>query len=108
MAAAAKTPNVKTDILKSVLTWGHVITLSVILLAAVMNVGGLIAILCAKDIAGPITAYIETWQTFYIVGIAGYDAKTTVENALKISKSIRELKAQTGGKAETDAAGSNG
>ena len=84
----------KTDIVKTVLTWGHVITMSIIALAMVMNIGGLIAILCAREIADEITSYAEAWQTLYIVGIAGYNAKAAIENVMKIQKTVKEW--QTG------------
>lgn len=90
--AVRKQPSLKTDIVKTVLTWGHVITMSIIALAAVMNIGGLIAILCAREIADEITRYAEAWQTLYIVGIAGYDAKAAIENVMKIQKSVKEWK----------------
>jgi len=89
--ATPKQPSIKTDIVKTVLTWGHVITMSIIALAAVMNIGGLIAILFAREIAQPIIQYAQAWQTLYIVGIAGYDAKATIENVMKINKSVKEL-----------------
>ena len=35
----------KNDLIKTVLTWGHVITISVLAIAAITNIGGLIAII---------------------------------------------------------------
>lgn len=89
--AAAKS-KAKTDIVKTVLTWGHIITMSIIALAAVMNIGGLVALLAAPDVAEQVTEYAKAWQTLYIVGIAGYDAKATIENVMKINRSVQELK----------------
>ena len=82
----------RQKIIQSALTWGHSITMSVLAIAAICNIGGLIAIILKSDLAGPITSFVERWQGFYIAGILGYDAKTTVENALKITKSISELR----------------
>lgn len=83
---------VKDEIIKSALTWGHVITISVLAIAAICNVGGLVAIFMQRELADAITRYVEAWQGFFIAGILGYDAKTTVENALKISRDVQELR----------------
>ena len=94
----------RREIIQSVLNWGHVITMSVLALAALANIGGFIAILAKPDIAEKITAYAREWQGFFVVGILGYDAKTTVENALKITQSVKNVK--SGGTSGTTA--SNG
>lgn len=80
------------DILKSVLTWSHVITVSILMLAAIHNIGGLIVILFKKELADAVIRYASAWQTFFIAGILGYDAKSTVENVTKIGKSVRDLR----------------
>ena len=80
------------DILKSVLTWSHVITVSILMLAAVHNIGGLVVIIFRKELADAVIRYTQTWQTFFIAGILGYDAKSTVENVTKIGKSIKEIR----------------
>lgn len=80
------------DILKSVLTWSHVITVSILILAAIHNIGGLIAIVLDRNTADAVIRYTNTWQTFFIAGVLGYDAKSTVENVTKITKSIVELR----------------
>lgn len=54
----------------------------------------LIAIIVSKEHAEAITRYAEAWQTFFITGIVGYDAKSAIENVLKISKSVKELQAE--------------
>ena len=79
------------DILKSVLTWSHVITVSILLIAALHNIGGLIMILLDRTTADAVIRYTEAWRTFFIAGILGYDAKSTVENVTKISKNIAGL-----------------
>ena len=95
MTAEEKTPQqqqASKDILKAVLTWSHVITVSILLLAAIHNIGGLAVILFKPKIAESVINYTRVWQTFFITGIIGYDAKSTVENVMKIGKSVKELK----------------
>lgn len=87
-----KKKQAKRDILQSVLTWSHVLTMSILALAALHNVGGLAVILFRKELADAVIRYTETWQTFFIAGILGYDAKSTIENVLKISGKIKELR----------------
>ena len=100
MTVSGKGPSgVKNDLIKTVLTWGHVITISVLAIAAITNIGGLIAIIISKEHAEAITRYAEAWQTFFITGIVGYDAKSAIENVLKISKSVKELQVE---KSSTD------
>lgn len=84
----------KREIVQNALTWGHVITLSVMILAALTCVGGLAATLVNSDAAKQIVDYISAWQGFFVAGILGYDAKTTVENALKITQSIKSMQAE--------------
>lgn len=92
------------DILKSVLTWSHVITVSILILAAIHNIGGLIAIILDRNTADAIIRYTDTWQTFFIAGVLGYDAKSTVENVTKITKSIVELRNENAANNEEEAA----
>ena len=95
MEKQEKTPQqqqASKDILKAVLTWSHVITVSILLLAAIHNIGGLALILFKPKIAESVINYTRVWQTFFITGIIGYDAKSTVENVMKIGKSVKELK----------------
>lgn len=94
MEKQEKTPQQQAskDILKAVLTWSHVITVSILLLAAIHNIGGLAVILFKPKIAESVINYTRVWQTFFITGIIGYDAKSTVENVMKIGKSVKELK----------------
>ena len=87
-----KKKQAKRDILQSVLTWSHVLTMSILALAALHNIGGLAVILFRKELADAVIRYTETWQTFFIAGILGYDAKSTIENVLKISGKIKELR----------------
>ena len=89
---AERRDRVKDEIIKSALTWGHVITISVLAIAALCNIGGLVAIFMDVRLVDAITRYVEAWQGFFIAGILGYDAKTTVENALKISRNVQELR----------------
>ena len=84
----------KREIVQSALTWGHVITLSVLILAALVCAGGLIATVVKGEAAEQIVDYISAWQGFFVAGILGYDAKTTVENALKITQSIKSMQAE--------------
>lgn len=90
-----KSEQATKTILKSLLTWSHVLTVSILMLAALHNIGGLIAIILRKDLADPIIRYTETWRSFFIAGILGYDAKSTVENVTKIGNSIKELQENT-------------
>lgn len=90
------------DILKSVLTWSHVITVSILMLAAIHNIGGLVVILFRKELADAVIRYTQTWQTFFIAGILGYDAKSTVENVTKIGKSIKEIRTANSEDADAD------
>lgn len=83
--------NAKESIVRSVLTWGHIITISILAIAAICNIGGLAAVVFAPETAIVVTNYVSAWQGFFIAGVLGYDAKTTVENALKITNSIKEL-----------------
>jgi hypothetical protein len=102
-----RSPN--EQIIQTALTWGHVITMSVLALAAILNIGGFFAIVFKPEIAEKLTAYAEKWQTLYIAGILGYDAKSTVENTLKITKSIKEMQSlQTEETDEATASESNG
>lgn len=75
--------------MQTLLTWGHVITMSVLALAVVCNVGGMAAIVFRLEVAETITKYADVWQPFFIAGILGYDAKSTVENAMKITKAVK-------------------
>ena len=84
----------KREIVRSALTWGHVITLSVLILAAITCIGGLVATLAKGEAAEQIVDYITAWQGFFVAGILGYDAKTTVENALKITQSIKSMQTE--------------
>ena len=101
-----KKKQAKRDILQSVLTWSHVLTMSILALAALHNVGGLAVILFRKELADAVIRYTETWQTFFIAGILGYDAKSTIENVLKISGKIKELR--EAGSAEEEQGSTNG
>lgn len=85
----------RRKLVRTILTWGHVITMSVLILAAVCNVGGLAAILFMPHTAEAVTEYVEKWQMFFIAGVLGYDAKSTVENAMKITGSLRALAQET-------------
>ena len=85
----------RLEIIQSVLNWGHIITMSVLALATIANLGGFIAILAKPEIAEQITNYAREWQGFFVVGVLGYDAKTTVENALKITQSVKSMKSAT-------------
>lgn len=91
MARTPKQEQATKDILKSLLTWSHVLTVSILLLAALHNIGGLVMILLNKELADPVIRYTEAWKSFFIAGILGYDAKATVENVTKIGKSIKEF-----------------
>ena len=101
-----KKKQAKRDILQSVLTWSHVLTMSILALAALHNIGGLAVILFRKELADAVIRYTETWQTFFIAGILGYDAKSTIENVLKISGKIKELRET--GSAEEEQDSTNG
>lgn len=101
MTSQQNSSKAKKDILKSVLTWSHVITVSILLLAAIHNIGGLAVILFRKELADAVIRYASAWQTFFIAGILGYDAKSTVENVTKIGKSVRELR-ETAESADTE------
>lgn len=101
-----KKKQAKRDILQSVLTWSHVLTMSILALAALHNIGGLAVILFRKELADAVIRYTETWQTFFITGILGYDAKSTIENVLKISGKIKELR--EAGSAEEEQDSTNG
>lgn len=80
----------RREIVQTVLTWGHIITMSALALAVVCNIGGLAVIVFRPEVAQAVTEYAEKWQTFFIAGILGYDTKSTIENALKIAKTARE------------------
>lgn len=92
MAVNSTREQASKDILKSVLTWSHVITVSILLLAAIHNIGGLVVILFQKELADAVIRYTNSWQTFFIAGILGYDAKSTVENVTKIGKSVQTIR----------------
>lgn len=66
--------------------------MSVLALAAFANISGLAAILLRPEAAQAICEYAKAWQTFFTAGILGYDAKSTIENAMKIIKSVKEDK----------------
>lgn len=97
-----KKKQAKRDILQSVLTWSHVLTMSILALAALHNIGGLAVILFRKELADAVIRYTETWQTFFIAGILGYDAKSTIENVLKISGKVKELREAGSAEEEQD------
>lgn len=78
-------------IVQTVLTWSHVMAMSVLILAAIANVSGLAAIVLKPDTAEAVCEYARAWQTFLTAGILGYDAKSTVENALKITRDIKQI-----------------
>lgn len=80
----------RSQIVKTILTWSHVMTLSMLALAAISHVSGLTAILFRPEIADAICKYAREWQTFFTAGILGYDAKSTIENAMKIMKNAKE------------------
>ena len=70
MTAEEKTPQqqqASKDILKAVLTWSHVITVSILLLAAIHNIGGLAVILFKPKIAESVINYTRVWQTFFTI-----------------------------------------
>lgn len=83
----------RNQIVKTILTWSHVMTLSMLALAAISHVSGLAAILFRPEIADAICKYAREWQTFFTAGILGYDAKSTIENSMKIMKEIKAAKA---------------
>ena len=84
----------RREIIQSAMNWGHVITLSVLILAALTCMGGLVGTLIKGEAAEQIVDYIGAWQGFFVAGILGYDAKTTVENALKITQSIKSMQTE--------------
>lgn len=79
----------RKQIVQTMLTWGHIITMSVLALAVLCNVGSLAAIVFRPEVAAAVTEYAKAWQPFFIAGILGYDAKSTVENAMKITNTIK-------------------
>lgn len=86
----------RSQIVQTMLTWSHVMTLSMLMLAAVSHVSGLAAILFKPEVADAVCKYAREWQTFFTAGILGYDAKSTIENAMKIMKDVKTAqKAQT-------------
>lgn len=84
----------RNQIVKTILTWSHVMAMSVLLLAALSNISGLAVILFKPEVAKAVCEYVRAWQTFFTAGILGYDAKSTIENAMKIMKNAKEA-AQT-------------
>lgn len=66
--------------------------MSVLILAALSNISGLAAILFKPEVAEAVCEYARAWQTFFTAGILGYDAKSTIENTMKIVKSVKEAK----------------
>lgn len=79
--------------------------MSVLILAALANISGLAAILFRPEIAEAVCEYARAWQTFFTAGILGYDAKSTIENAMKIIKNVKEAAQTT---EETDNETQNG
>ena len=69
--------------------------MSVLVLAALSNVSGLAVILFKPEVAGAVCEYVRAWQTFFTAGILGYDAKSTIENTMKIMKSVKEANQQS-------------
>lgn len=90
----------RQQIFKTVLTWSHVMAMSVLLLAALSNVSGLAAILFKPEVAEAVCEYVRAWQTFFTAGILGYDAKSTIENTMKIMKNVKEA-SETNNEQET-------
>lgn len=80
----------RSQIVKTILTWSHVMAMSVLLLAALSNISGLAVILFKPEVAKAVCEYVRAWQTFFTAGILGYDAKSTIENAMKIMKNAKE------------------
>lgn len=66
--------------------------MSVLILAALSNISGLAAILFKPEVAEAVCEYVRAWQTFFTAGILGYDAKSTIENTMKIMKSVKETR----------------
>lgn len=64
--------------------------MSVLALAALANISGLAAILFRPEISEAVCEYARAWQTFFTAGILGYDAKSTIENTMKIMKNVKE------------------
>lgn len=64
--------------------------MSVLCLAALANISGLAAILFRPEVAETVCEYARAWQTFFTAGILGYDAKSTIENTMKIMKNVKE------------------
>lgn len=91
MTAAQKA---RQQIFKTILTWSHVMAMSVLLLAALSNISGLASILFKPEVADAVCEYARAWQTFFTAGILGYDAKSTIENTMKIMKSVKEVNKQ--------------
>lgn len=89
MTAAQKA---RQKIFTTVLTWSHVMAMSVLILAALSNISGLAAILFKPEVAEAVCEYVRAWQTFFTAGILGYDAKSTIENTMKIMKSVKETR----------------
>ena len=63
--------------------------MSVLVLAALSNISGLAAILFRPEVAEAVCEYARAWQTFFTAGILGYDAKSTIENTMKIIKNVQ-------------------
>ena len=68
--------------------------MSVLVLAALSNVSGLAVILFKPEVAEAVCEYVRAWQTFFTAGILGYDAKSTIENTMKIMKNVKETNQQ--------------
>lgn len=105
MPRTSQQQRTRQKIIQSVMTWSHVMAMSVLILAALANISGLAAILFRPEIAEAVCEYARAWQTFFTAGILGYDAKSTIENTMKIIKNVKEAAQTT---EETDNETQNG
>lgn len=79
----------QTEVVKTALTWGHKITLTGLWMAGGLMFFGMGAVIGWPQYAENVIRYVGEWQPFCTSVVVAYNAKTTVENAMKIYNSVK-------------------
>ncbi len=86
-----KQEEARREIVRAVLEFSKKLAISIMILFGLQMLAGVVAILVNHELSEPLTRYMEACKPIYMLGIAGYDAKAGVENALKIINAAKDL-----------------